>query len=453
MYFVIILFLSLQYANAAIVDANKAFTINYPYDINAELDIFAEDFNGDGNADLIVVDNTNKPSNIHDYQFGYFHVALTNLTKGGGIPVYNRRRFVSPQSNLNSEESVISCYKNGNRTIVGQFFETMFNLIFYAPDDYLLDREAYNLRTNHIEIASEAEIKHVLIDNFVLNNEVFIVAELEGEIQAKLFDTVCIGLKCRTIKLLATYALKTQPQNIFSGDLNQDGFSDLVFDMEREWIIWLSGQNGGFAPEQPGYAIHIPYPKNVIDTVSVIIEPNAQYPLLISCETQMESDVAFLAFGWNEVNGKIATIDWASPYHISINEKAKMGTHPFLFKYRQAEDIDYPLLLLGAPLGLHPSRQTVYYLYRIDYQNIHHPNLVQELALDPESIIPSSIFYLREPVDVADFNNDGIDDLVFKAKHISIYPNKENENQSVVGILGQKQNNACIEKGQWFLHK
>jgi len=214
----------------------------------------------------------------------------------------------------------------------------------------------------------------------------------------------------RNISPTLIFDLPANPSRLWFGDIEKDEKhkDDIFFEYEenRAWHIWIADPS----LDQYSHSFQYPVPEGALQ-VQDILSIQAEYDLLVSVKSQPESDIAYVAF-------KKESIPLDQEIYIfvpvTIPGKHLQGAVTRLFSYENKNTGEsYPIAMVYNQLDPQNPQPNPISIYRIDPVNPLSPQLVQTFI--PEYIIGDELFYFDRPEVVADFDQDGISDLMLMA--------------------------------------
>ena len=96
---------------------------------------------------------------------------------------------------------------------------------------------------------------------------------------------------------------------------------------------------------------------------------------------------------------------------VSIPEKHLQGSHVSMFAYQNKNTgASHPILIIHNSLDMQNPEQNEFYIYKVDPDDVTTPQLIQTFIPQKEST--DIQYYFDRPVLTADFDNDGVTDIV-----------------------------------------
>lgn len=393
------------------------------------------DFNGDGKDEWVWTDYMDMPSFETKYGQPLTFLEFDFIRRLAVIPSIDiaDQPFMAcvlpPISSEDSQERIL--YLSGSQ----------IRILLYADDPFLFYTDRYKIVKNELPYPVENPI-FVGLDryspNYVnLNN--FIVVHTEG-VQSKvsLYGLITSYFSAGPISMATEYLLPSTPKKVFMGHINEDIYSDLVFEMEDHWLIWM-GTEGRYAPDDPNFVHEIPFPPNFHETTQVLFHKMEGYPLLLGIQSKINSDVttniAAIALAGNDKP------DWLQdPIQVQIPKKASDDL-VFLSSFENGNMPSFPIILMG--------RMPSYDVYALTPETLSSPILIQDLTMEENPERPNEQYYLDRPIDSGDFNGDGITDLLFTYYRINGSGKNLLTEHTLTSVYGIQQTTA-INQQEWL---
>lgn len=376
-----------------------------------EDELLAIDFNGDSYLEIVV-------PKIQDSDF---YIALNPKGKDAIADFFLRRgsivlddqyiesgmKYIALPSisKWENKESLLLVYPDGRMNVMR------------CLNDFDVDSdERYMLFPYLLSQLQGGVVLDVALGNVAhsTGKDLLVISSLDDEVSLHIYnDPFAVLKKEETVLSFPTsHWLPGAPTNFWIGSLDGNPWDDIFWEYNNEWYIWLSESSyGGFI----GEPVAMPTPPGIKKSVDAL-PGNDKYPLIVSVETDSDSDVAFMAFPAN---------DLSRPIPVVIPNKHLQGAISRLFVYTNSKTgKSFPLLVVYNSQDPMNPTENVFYIYSVDIKDTI--NVIQQQILSPEPTMDYAengySIYFDRPVIVTDFDSDGISDIVFTAMCAPLAP-------------------------------
>lgn len=439
-YLIIILFL-VNITYASIFDEQYQRRMNMPID-SINCDVRFIDFNGDSMPDLLINQND---GNLDDWivfnNYSFFnHRDAINIPPNftSSLPVHYA--LLPPVSKRDTKDTLLLVTPNGDLEVIRYVNDDEISVWErYIRFHYSLDSGESDTVVTNWSIHDALIVDHENdLPNPYLSDLLVIASKNSGTYLYQYLYPFSRSFSNQNEVLHSTqvYPLPGVPSTFWSCFINSDRRSDLFFEHEGQWHIWLADEAGnGYSPGVPGRSFSFLVPEGVKRAVDVI----GRLPdlgILVSVESERDAEIAYVLF----------SEPMADPIPVTIPSKHLQGAITRLFSYENKNTGEsYPLSMVYNPLDPQNLQPNPISIYRIDPANPLSPQLVQTFI--SEYTIGDKLYYFDRPELVDDFDQDGISDLILMA-----FPAQEETiaRGRLVGFAGIPSSTKIPE---WSLHE
>jgi hypothetical protein len=389
------------------------------------------DFNGDGKDEWVLTDYVDLPSYENKYGQPLTFIEFDFIRRLAVIPSIDltEQPFVAcilpPISPEDTQERIL--YLSGSQ----------IQIVLYVNDPFLFYTDRYKIVRNELPHPVENPI-FVGLDRYPanysqLNN--FIVVHTEGaQSKVSIYGLITSSLSAGLVSMAAEYLLPSTPKKVFMGHINKDIYSDLLFEMEDRWLIWM-GTDGRYAPDDPTFVHQIPFPLHFQETTQVLFQKMKGYPLVLGIHNKINSNIATniaaIAIAGDD------ELDWQqNPVEVHIPKKTSTD-HVYLCAFENGSRPGFPIILMG--------RMPSYDVYALTPESLSSPLFIQDLTMEENPERANELYYLDKPIDSGDFNGDGVTDLLFTYYRINAGDDDLLTEHTMTSVNGIQQSTAINE--------
>jgi len=383
------------------------------------------DFNGDHYPDLLIEDsglevvsrqNLWIPINLKEPRFLYgireAVVLNTDLMQSNRILKYTILPPISNREGGSQNDSLVLVADGGKMELIRYLDDPELSIFDrYAVYSYTLvprENDPPNL-FSHIVYFSFGDVDRQFTDS---NVDLFLVTEDGVTTRLVMFQKSFDYLTKETRNLSPNliYDLPSYPPQLWFADIEKDEKhkDDIFFEYwrELEWHVWIADPFS----DQYSRRLQFPVPDGVY-RVKDILPMRTEYDLLVSVIGRTESDVAYVAFKKESIPLDQSTYTLVP---VTIPGKHLQGAVTRLFSYENTNTGEsYPIAMVYNQLDPQNPQPNPIYIYRIDPADPLSPQLVQTFI--SEYTVDGELYYFDRPEVVADFDQDGISDLMLMA--------------------------------------
>jgi len=363
------------------------------------------DFNGDGLGDLFLSKVDNYSSNLRDDTFnvsGTRQDAQRFGSPRSWVIIWDNSfssdslTFMMPTDLKNTKEQPVVSL-TGNQLRLASFIETPTG---DTRDNFTIQAWTLNIEPNFNPV-------EISVGDYVGVNEadLVVIASNDVENKAFVFQNPFAQTTQTVLSPVETISFPAPLQSsIHSGDIDDNDNADLFFQANQQWHIWFANPSSQSAFLQVDGTVkqNVFIAPNQIKTVTEVLFGDDNYPLLVSFETEPESDMAYAIFAG------LLNPDFN---FISIPDKHLVGnkTHLYWFDTNQSNLDKKAVLTVERDI----SKEEAMISDRIDVYTIGHntiniPNKRQILSgkdIDEQRILLRSL-------GTGDYDGDGLSDLI-----------------------------------------